>query len=395
MAVPDRGRLLECARALVPVLRARAAAVERARRVPAEGVAELRAAGLFRVVQPRRFGGYELDFDLVVELVMELARGCASTAWVYGLGAAHQWLVACYPLETQHEVWDGNGDALACGSYAPAGTVSAAPGGYRLSGSWAFASGCDNMEWAALGAAMPVPGGDAPPQPGFLLVPAADYVIEDNWHTAGLAGTGSKTLVLEDVFVPARRAVSFARMMACRAPDAVIHAHPMYRLPMLSGIASCLAATAVGAGKGALEQYVERTRAHVTRGAIAGSESRMAEFATVQLRVAEAMASLDAAETILLRDVRAAIERLRRGGELTVEDRIRSRRGQSFAVRLAIAAVEALNASTGGGGLFLDNPVQRAWRDANAVGRHISMNWDAVGTMVGQHALGLTPRGQY
>jgi len=133
----------------------------------------------------------------------------------------------------------------------------------------------------------------------------------------------------------------------------------------------------------------------VTRGAVAGGNAKMAEFPTIQLRVAEAAASVDAARTILLRDLRTVIETVHRGELISQEQRITSRRGQAFAVSLALRAAEALNASTGGQGLDLANPVQRAWRDVNAVGRHISMNWDAVGTMYGQLALGLEPRGQY
>ena len=121
----------------------------------------------------------------------------------------------------------------------------------------------------------------------------------------------------------------------------------------------------------------------------------MAEFATVQLRYAEAAANVEAAELILLTDMRTMTQKLLDGGEVTVADRIRCRRNQAYVTRLAVQAVEALNASTGGYGLMLSNPVQRAWRDANAVGRHISMNWDVVGTMYGQLALGLEPRGQY
>jgi alkylation response protein AidB-like acyl-CoA dehydrogenase len=121
----------------------------------------------------------------------------------------------------------------------------------------------------------------------------------------------------------------------------------------------------------------------------------MAEFATIQLRVADAGANVDAAREILLRDLRARAATARSGNEITVPDRISSRRGQAFAVSLAIRAAEALNASTGGLGLSMSNPVQRAWRDANAVGRHISLNWDAVGTMCGQLALGLEVKGQY
>ena len=164
---------------------------------------------------------------------------------------------------------------------------------------------------------------------------------------------------------------------------------------MLCNIPSCLAATAVGAAAGALDDYLEATSQRITRGAVAGANSRMADFPTVQLRVAEAAACIDSARELLLRDLRARAQVARDGGEITVEDRITSRRGQAFAVSLALRAVEALNASTGGHGLALANPVQRAWRDANAVGRHISLNWDAVGTMYGQMVLGLEPKGQY
>jgi resorcinol 4-hydroxylase (FADH2) len=132
-----------------------------------------------------------------------------------------------------------------------------------------------------------------------------------------------------------------------------------------------------------------------TRGALAGGNLPMTEFATIQLRYADAAANVEAAELILLTDMREMTKKLLDGGEITVADRIRCRRNQAYVTKLAVQAVEALNASTGGYGLMLSNPVQRAWRDANAVARHVSLNWDAVGTMYGQHAFGLEPRGQY
>ncbi len=159
--------------------------------------------------------------------------------------------------------------------------------------------------------------------------------------------------------------------------------------------ASMLASTAIGAAKGALAAYLEMTTGRKTRGGLAGGGLRMVELATVQLRLAEAAAAVEAAELILLTDMRTAMQKLRGGEEITVADRIRSRRNQAYVTRLAVQAVEALNASTGGYGLHLDNPVQRAWRDANAVARHVSLNWDAVGTMYGQHVFGLEPKGQY
>src|SRR3954470_14026055 len=379
-----------------PVIKARAHATEKSGRVPAENILALRTIGYFDIVKPRAFGGYEYDFDVLVDLNIELAKVCASTAWVGGLLAAHQWLIASFPEQAQRDVWDANPEALACGSYAPATKAIASEGGYTLSGRWSFASGCDNAQWSLCAALLPSNTERGQFAPAFLLVPASDYLIDDTWNVVGLSGTGSKTLVLNDVFVPVHRLLSFADTTSGMTPGAALYANnPTFAIPMLSNIPSCLASAAVGAAAGALEDYLAVTSRRITRGAVAGHNNRMADFPTIQLRVAEATASVDAAREVLLRDLRDRAATVRDHGPVSIEDRIVSRRGQAFSVALAIRATEALNASTGGLGLDLSNPVQRAWRDANAVGRHISMNWDAVGTMYGQLALGLTPQGQY
>ena len=393
---PDPASVKAKVHALSPSIKAAALATEEAATVPAESIEMLREAGYYDIVKPKAFGGYEHDFDVLVDLNIELAKVCASTAWVAGLLAAHQWLLASFPAQAQHDVWDRDPNAVLCGSYAPAAKAVAVPGGYRLSGRWSFASGCDNSSWSVCAALLPPCGEGAAPSPAFLLVPAEDYSIDHTWHVIGLAGTGSKTLVLDDVFVPAHRVLTFAETTSGRTPGAQLYAdNPTFAVPMLCNIPSCLASVAVGAALGALQDYIDATRVRVTRGAVAGAANRMAEFATVQLRVADAAASADAAREVLLRDLRTVARMARAGEEITVRDRITCRRGQAFAVSLAIRATEALNASTGGLGLDLTNPVQRAWRDANAVGRHISMNWDVVGTMYGQMALGLQPKGQY
>jgi alkylation response protein AidB-like acyl-CoA dehydrogenase len=393
---PELAELKSRLVALLPEIAARASATENACRVLPENMATLRDIGYFDIVKPARFGGLEHDFDVLVELNIELAKSCASTAWVAGLLAAHQWLIASFPERAQADVWNADPNALACGSYAPAAKATRREAGYLLRGRWSFASGCDNAQWALCAALLPSETEEGKLTPAFLLVPASDYTIDDTWHVVGLAGTGSKTLVLEDVLVPAHRVLSFAETTSGATPGAALYAqNPAFSIPMLCNIPSCLASTAVGAAAGALEDYLARTSKRVTRGAVAGHNNKMAEFPTIQLRVAEAAASTDAARELLLRDLRARARTVRAGSPVTIEDRITSRRGQAFAVSLALRAVEALNASTGGAGLDLANPVQRAWRDANAVGRHISMNWDAVGTMYGQMALGLTPQGQY
>ena len=392
---PSPTALKAAVRAVLPAIKERAVTTERARRVPRENIEALRATGLFKVVQPREFGGYEYDFHVLVDLLIEIGRVCASTAWVGGLFAAHQWLLANMPLQAQQDVWDADPSSVLCGSYAPVCKAVADADGYRLTGRWAFASGCDNSQWSFLAAILPGETEGAPPQPAFLIAPASDYKIDDTWDVVGLAGTGSKTLVLENAFVPSHRVLRFSETVTGQSPGAAIYRNRGFNIPMLCLIPSCLAATAVGAAQGALEDYLAQTNSRVTRGAVAGANDRMAEFATIQLRVAEAAASTDAARVILLRDLQNTTHKTRDTGAVDIEDRITCRRGQAFAVSLAIRAAEALNASTGGNGLDLSNSVQRAWRDANAVGRHISLNWDAVGTMYGQMALGLVPKGQY
>ncbi|WP_315834347.1 flavin-dependent monooxygenase [Bradyrhizobium prioriisuperbiae] len=393
---PTLGELKQRLADIAPAIKAHARSTEMLQRVPDDNIALLRGIGYFEIVRPRSFGGYEHDFDVLVDLNIELAKACASTAWVGGLLSAHQWLVAAFPSQAQHDVWDQNPNALVCGSYAPAAKASIAEGGYVISGRWSFASGCENADWGLCAALLPAETEGAAMVPAFLLVPAAQYAVLDSWDVVGLAGTGSKTLQLENVFVPVHRSLTFPQTTSGQTPGAALYAeNPSFAIPMLCAIPSCLASVAVGTSAGALDDYLAVTSRRVTRGAVAGSNNRMAEFPTIQLRVADAAACTDAAREILLRDLRDRTATVHDRTEVTIEDRIKSRRGQAFAVSLAIRASEALNASTGGLGLDLSNPVQRAWRDANAVGRHISMNWDAVGTMYGQQALGLTPLGQY
>lgn len=386
------GRLHE----LAPMLRAAARQVESDGRIPEGHIAAVRATGFFDLVKPAAHGGSEEHFDTLVQANLILARYCASTAWVCGLLAAHQWLLAGFPAAAQDDVWGADPNALMCGSYAPAAKATVQAGGYRLSGNWSFASGCEVAQWAFCAAIVPSAADPAVGEPAFLLVPAADYTISNTWDVVGLAGTGSKTLVLDDIFVPAHRVLTFAQSTSGDTPGAKVYADTAgYRIPMLTMIPSCLASVAVGAAQGALDDYLEATGGRITRGAVAGAHQKMAEFPTIQLRVADAAASTDAAQEILLRDLRRVTDKAYAGSPVTQQDRILSRRGQAFAVSLALRAAEALNASTGGLGLSMANPVQRAWRDANAVGRHISLNWDAVGSMYGQLALGLPPKGQY
>lgn len=393
---PALASILASASDLVPVLRARAEQTERDRRVSEETTRAFHDAGFFKLMQPARYGGYEYGFTAFIDVISELARGCTSSAWGCSLGAIHQWLVGTFPEEAQDDVWREDPSAIVCGSYAPATMAQKADGGYLVQGKWLFASNVDNSQWALLGVQFPPEDKGAPPSAGFLLAPRADWRIEDNWHVAGQAGTGSKAIVIDQpLFIPGHRKLSFAEASSNQPPGARVNTNPIYRIPFLSAVPVCLTSPLLGTAQGAVDALIELAGVRVTRGAVAGGGSRLSEFFPVQSRLAEASASVDAARLLIYRDT-AQVEQMAMDGQaIDVARRIRNRRDHAFAARLSRDAVEAVFASVGGAGLALDQPIQRMWRDANAISRHISLNWDAVSSMVGQYLLGLEPKGQY
>jgi alkylation response protein AidB-like acyl-CoA dehydrogenase len=391
-ARPEPSELLQRAQAVAKLARARADRTEAERRISEEIIAEIRQADLLRVMQPQMFGGFEYNFDVFAEINVALSRGCGSTGWVYGLLASHQWLAGCFPLQAQEEFW-ADRTSVAAGAYAPAGQGTPVQGGWRFSGQWGFCSGCDNAQWLFLGAMIPQQEG--PPTPGFIFAPAADCIIDDNWHTMGLGGTGSKNIIAKDVFVPTHRAVTFADLLAGTAPGAQVHANPIFRQSFLAVLPVTIVAPLLGMAESALAEFVDMVKVRTTRGAVAGGNRRMAELTTIQLRVAEAAACTEAARRVIFLNLAEAYEVVARGETIGLDMRLRNRRDQSFCVRLCVQAIDALFLASGGQGIFLSTPLQRAWRDAHAAASHVSLNWDAVGSMVGQYMLGLEPKGQY
>jgi len=382
--------LLSAANDLIPILRDRARTTEAQRRISDATMAEFRAAGFFRLLQPAAFGGYEYGFTALLDLITTLGRGCTSSAWNCAIAVSHQWLIGGFPLQAQRDVWSENPDAIACASYAPTGHAERTEDGQLIHGCWQFVSNVDNSDWAILGINLPAAERGAPPEPSFVLVPRSNWRVEDDWHVAGQCGTGSKSIVIEQpAFVPMHRRLAVSA--AAAGSFSANHA----RIPFLSALPVCLVAPLLGTALGAIEQFTEHCRSRLTRGTIAGAGNRMSEFYPVQSRVAEASALADAAQLLIQRDI-AEVEYAVTGGRtLSLDERIRNRRDHAFAARLARQAVDVLFQAVGGEGLALDHPIQRMWRDANAIVRHITLNWDAVSAMVGQHLLGLVPKGQY
>jgi alkylation response protein AidB-like acyl-CoA dehydrogenase len=247
--LPEEERaILDRARAIVPRLAERALAAAAARRLPPETIAEYHAAGILRILQPRRFGGQQGRFSLFSRIVEELTYGCASSAWVYAVLAEHQWIIAQYPEEAQIDVWGDDPEAVASSSLAP----RAVAGGWRLSGRFPFSSGCDYAQWAIVGAFLGEMGD--PRHIAYLLAPFAEIEIVDDWQVLGLAGTGSKSLVLHDVFVPEHRCVMVSDLFAGAPPGALVHPeYPVLRAPRGFLVSYSLPPVAIALGRRALD----------------------------------------------------------------------------------------------------------------------------------------------
>ena len=221
------------------------------------------------------------------------------------------------------------------------------------------------------------------------MVPKDDYRIENNWDVLGLIGTGSNDIVLKDVLVPAHRMLTHEQAGSGSPPGAEINHGDLFKIPFFAAISVCLCAAILGTAKGALEDYLEGVRDRMTRGAAVGSSKSIVDFQSIQLRVGEASSSIDAAQALVLRDCRDIMDTIAAGKQLTEAQRARNKGDLGFAVRLCVRAADLLFESVGGMGLYGHNRVQRAWRDIHAGAKHISMNWDAVGSLYGRVKLEL------
>jgi 3-hydroxy-9,10-secoandrosta-1,3,5(10)-triene-9,17-dione monooxygenase len=375
---------LERARALLPVLRERAEQTEQLRRIPDETLKDLHESGLFRGVQPARYGGYELDPGDFLEAILEIASACGSTGWVFGVLAVHNWQMALFPEQAQEDVWGSDTSVLISSSYAPTGQVTRTEGGYRVTGRWSFSSGCDACDWVFLGGIPPLEEGGQITLTTFLI-PRRDYRIDDNWHVAGLCGTGSKDIVVEDAFVPEHRTHSFRDAFACNSPGNAVNTAPLYRLPFGIVFPYAITAPAIGVARGALETYREQTR---TRISALGFE-KVAENPFSQLRLAEAAAAVDDAADRMRANFREMMEVARRGAPIARERRARFRWDAGNAVGTSVHAVDRMFEASGGRAIFLSNPIQRAFRDVHAMRAHAANNPEAAARMFGRSELGI------
>lgn len=391
---PGFDEILERVRALTPAIAARAADTEKAGRVPAETIADLRAAGIYNLVKPSRFGGWQYGPTEAAQVAYEIGRACGSTGWVVSLEIYFHLMLSFFPLRAQEEVYASPNELMSV-SYLPSPQCEVVEGGYRIQGTWPYASGCDNAGWFMLSVLVPTPDGEGK-VPHWMLAPAELFVIDqDSWQVTGLQGSGSKALrSIEPVFVPAHRAISLPSVLQGTTPGVDIDGNILARFTYPTFGPTCLVAPVIGMAQGALDAFVESATTRLRTGQ-PGQMNPVAQSTQIQSRIGKVAATIDSAYALLLDSLRRGQAKILAGDQLTPTERITIRRNQGFAGAQAAAAVNELFANNGTPGAQLSTPPQRFWRDANVGATHSTLDWDAISAMYGRNELGLDPAGLF
>jgi 3-hydroxy-9,10-secoandrosta-1,3,5(10)-triene-9,17-dione monooxygenase len=379
----DERDLIERARSLVPALKARTAQADKDLKVPQESVAELQSAGLLRALQPKAFGGYEVDPRTFFEIQTILAEGCMSTAWIYGVMGVHPWQLARYPIEAQREVWADDHNALICSTYMPAARVTVVEGGYRISGRWGFSSGSEHCQWVFLGGILP-PDGELAAEHGTFLLPRKDYQIERNWDVMGLRGTGSHDIVVEDVFVPAHRVQRTNNWTLEATPGRLVNTNPIYAIPFAQVFSRAVSTSAIGALQGAINEFRDNAAKHIGK-----HGARTADDPVAQTAVAEAMITVDSLRLVLERNYEHLMSLARAGEYPDTETRLLYRYQSAYVTNICAERANDLLRSMAASGLYNTNPVARLFRDLHQARGHIANNYMAYGRSYGAVMLGL------
>ena len=380
-AVLTPDELLRRASEMVPALKERAGYTEELRRMPDETVQDLLESGLYRIAVPKMFGGLDVDYALMLEIGALLGVGCPSTSWCYCIWSAHAWLVGFWPLEAQQEVFGENPDILISTSLNPGKSkLEKTSGGYQFSGRWEFSSGCDAAEWVIV-------GGDTAEGPVWVLVPRSDYEIVDTWFVSGLSGTGSKDILISDTFVPEYRVVERDRGGDEEKNGWEIHQNARYRMPLQALLGWDLAAPMIGIAQGAIEEFTNRLIG-------TSGPGRTAENDSVQVRLSQASAEVDAARALMRGDIQEMFLKAREGEVFSMLDRARYRRDKAFVAQQCMNAVNRLFEMSGGHAIFESGRMQRFHRDIQAAVHRDGFIMELGGLQYGRAALGLEPKGR-
>jgi 3-hydroxy-9,10-secoandrosta-1,3,5(10)-triene-9,17-dione monooxygenase len=381
---PEVQSVLDGVRDLLPTFRDRADEAERLRVVPEASIKELEETGFFRLLQPKRYGGFEADPVDFYTAVRDIASADGSTGWVSSVVGVHPWQVALFADEAQQAVWGDDQSVRLSSSYAPTGRAVLTDGGFKLSGKWSFSSGCDHCSWVLLGGLVFNEEGQVVDFRTFM-VPREQYQIVDVWNVVGLRGTGSNDIVVEETFIPEAFTLSMGETGQCRGPGQAVNDSDLYKLPFHSIFTSTIATPIIGMAKGAYAEHVEMQQKRV-RAAYLGEKASLDPFAAV--RIARSSSEIDAAWALLMNNIREEQDLVARGEQIPLELRLRVRRDQVLGTARAIEAIDSLFEASGGRALAEGTFLQRAWRDAHAGRVHAANDPERALQMYGAQQFG-------
>src|SRR4030081_1146188 len=374
------------ARGLIPRLRDRAARSEELRRLPPETERDLHETGLFRIVQPKRVGGSELDYVALVDCADAIGQADASAAWNFANLSSHHWMLGMFDKRAQDLVWDKDANVLIASSFIfPAGRARKVDGGYVLRGSWPFSSGVESCEWNMLARAVSSDEEADGIEYRVFLLPKGDYKIPDTWNATGLQGTGSNDVEVSDAFVAEPMTVAVADLAGGPTPGSAANPNPLYALPVFSLFPYVLSGVALGNAQACLDDYVDLARHRAST----YNRAKLGDLQSTQIKIAEASAKIDAARLIMRSTCIEAMADAKRGHVPNMAAKTKVRRDGAYSVNLCTEAVSLLFAASGARGLYMTGVLQRQFRDAHAINSHIAFNFDAAGTNYGRVALGL------
>jgi 3-hydroxy-9,10-secoandrosta-1,3,5(10)-triene-9,17-dione monooxygenase len=379
---PEPAELVVRARALIPVLAGRSVEQKQRRGILPETIAEMQAAGFFRVLQPRRWGGYEMDLGTFYDIEMALGEGDMSSGWTYGVLGVVSWFLGVMDDRAAQEVWGHDTTTLICSSTMPAGKAMAVDGGFRLAGHWRYASGCEHCGWALLGGM--VHADNTPPDWHFFLVPRRDYQTVDTWQVAGLQGTGSIDAILDDVFVPAYRTQRLQDNFLLRGAGQALNTSSLYRLPFGQIFVRGVSTAGIGALQAMLTALIDFSRDRVSR-----AGGRSAENPFVQLLCAETAAAVDEMRTTLHRNFATLHDYARRSETPPLELRLQHKFQSSAVIERCTLLASRIFKATGAAGLSDELPFGRILADLMAARQHISNQYDYYGSNWGAAMFGL------
>ena len=374
------------ARALIPKLRERASKTEELRRLPPETERDLHDAGLFRIVQPKRVGGSELDYVALVDCADALAQADASVGWNFANLASHHWMLGMFDRQAQQAVWDKDANALIASSFIfPAGRARKVDGGYVLNGHWPFSSGVESCDWNMLASVVSSDDDADGIEYRIFLLNRSDYKINDTWNATGLCGTGSNDVRVTDAFVAEKMTVAVSDLTGGPTPGSAVNSNALYALPVFSLFPYVLSGVGLGNAQACLDDYVKFARHRAST----YNRAKVSDMQTTQIKIAEASAKIDAARLIMRTNCLDAMADARRGHVPDIAAKTKLRRDGAFSVNLCTDAATLLFAASGARSLFTSGALQRQFRDAHAVNSHLAFNFDAAGTNYGRVALGL------